>query len=204
MNKLSIKSNNKSVEENIPLYARVSKRDVSIDILKFFAAIIITWSHMEKPLGEYSMLATGGTFGDVLFFYCSGYTLFLGKEAGFFNWYKRRINRIYPTVFSWALICSIIYGKGDDMLQVIISGGGWFVSCIMIYYVLLWFVRKYMINLLRWVIFCAIVVTFIWYIFLGPGVNGSMYGETYFKWCHYFLFMLLGAICGLRYKRGQY
>ena len=27
-----------------------------------------------------------------------------------------------------------------------------------------------------------------------------MYGETYFKWCHYFLFMLAGSICGLRMK----
>ena len=24
----------------------------------------------------------------------------------------------------------------------------------------------------------------------------NMYGNTYFKWCHYFLFMLLGAIMG--------
>lgn len=27
-----------------------------------------------------------------------------------------------------------------------------------------------------------------------------MYGQTYFKWCHYFLFMLAGSICGLKMK----
>lgn len=159
---------------------------------------------MEKPLGDYSMLATGGTFGDVLFFFCSGYTLFLGKETVFFNWYKRRINRIYPTVFAWALVCALLFGKGDNMLQIILSGGGWFVSCILIYYVLLWFIRRYMFNALGVTIICTLVATVIWYIVFGPGASGSMYGETYFKWCHYFFFMLLGAIRGLRYKRGEY
>lgn len=44
------------------------KRDYSIDILKCLAAVIITWSHFELPLGKYSILATGGSFGDCLFF----------------------------------------------------------------------------------------------------------------------------------------
>ena len=38
------------------------QRDYSIDILKCLAALIITWSHFEKPLGDYSFLATGGDF----------------------------------------------------------------------------------------------------------------------------------------------
>ena len=74
-------------------------RDFSIDILKCLAALLITWSHFEKPLGDFSFLASGGAFGDGLFFFCSGYVLFLSqRDGGFFNWYKRRINRIYPTV----------------------------------------------------------------------------------------------------------
>ena len=35
-------------------------RDISIDILKCIAAIIITNSHMELLYGKYSVLATGG------------------------------------------------------------------------------------------------------------------------------------------------
>lgn len=36
------------------------QRDISIDILKFFAVLLITNSHMELLYGKYSMLATGG------------------------------------------------------------------------------------------------------------------------------------------------
>ena len=86
------------------------KRDYSIDVLKCLAALIITWSHFEKPLGEYSFLATGGAFGDALFFFCSGYTLFLGRRAKGFT-----INffRIWDKVF--LLLSSFIssYIKGN-------------------------------------------------------------------------------------------
>ena len=47
------------------------KRDICIDILKFFAVLLITNSHMELLYGKYGMLATGGAIGDVLFFFCS-------------------------------------------------------------------------------------------------------------------------------------
>ena len=55
-------------------------RDISIDILKCIAAIMITNSHMDILYGDYSYLATGGAIGDALFFFCSGYTLFLGRD----------------------------------------------------------------------------------------------------------------------------
>lgn len=55
----------------------MKERNIGIDILKFFAALLITNSHMELLYGKYSILATGGAIGDVLFFFCSGFTLFL-------------------------------------------------------------------------------------------------------------------------------
>lgn len=56
----------------------MKQRDISIDILKFLAVLAITNSHMELLYGDYNFLATGGAIGDVLFFFASGYTLFLG------------------------------------------------------------------------------------------------------------------------------
>ena len=56
----------------------MKQRDLSIDILKFIAVIVITNSHMELLYGKYSVLATGGAIGDVLFFFASGFTLFMG------------------------------------------------------------------------------------------------------------------------------
>lgn len=44
------------------------KRDISIDILKCIATVIITNSHMEQLYGDYAVFATGGAIGDALFF----------------------------------------------------------------------------------------------------------------------------------------
>lgn len=174
----------------------IKQRDIGIDILKFFAALVITNSHMELLYGEYSMLATGGSIGDVLFFFASGFTLMLGKSVRFDNWYKRRINRIYPTVFAWAILTSFILNYQNDMKYTVIHGGGWFVTCIMIYYIPLWFVRKYMENRLWTAFFIASSIVIICYFFFNIPDGESIYGATYFKWIHYFLFMLLGAIVG--------
>lgn len=171
-------------------------RDISIDILKFIAAISITNSHMELLYGKYSMLATGGAIGDVLFFFCSGFTLFLGSMGRFDNWYKRRINRIYPTVFAWAIISAFALNLQNNMKYTIIHGGGWFITCIMIYYVIIWFVRRFMAQKLWLVFSVASFVIAVWYLLLDHRLDWGMYGATYFKWGYYFLFMLLGAMIG--------
>lgn len=151
---------------------------------------------MDLLYGEYRMLATGGSIGDALFFFASGFTLFLGKMGRFDNWYKRRINRIYPTVFAWAILTSFILDYQNDIKNTIINGGGWFVTCIMIYYVLLWFVRKFFAERLRLVFVIATIIAIISYSFFSIPDGESMYGATYYKWIHYFLFMLLGSIIG--------
>lgn len=175
---------------------KMKQRDISIDILKFFAVLLITNSHMEPLYGEYSQLATGGAIGDVLFFFCSGFTLFLGQERRFDNYYKRRINRIYPTVLMWALMASVFFRQQYDMTYIVLYGGGWFVSCIMIYYVVLHFIRKFAFNHLKAVFFFFALLTLVWYWLIDKPIGYNMYGATYFKWCHYFLFVLLGAILG--------
>lgn len=97
---------------------------------------------MEKVYADYGALSTGGAIGDALFFFCSGFTLFLGRIGRFDAWYKRRIRRIYPSVFGFALVTSICFASTSNMLHVILSGGGQFVSCIMLSYIMLYMVRK--------------------------------------------------------------
>ena len=89
----------------------VNKRDRAIDIVKFFATLLVLNSHMEICYPKYSFLATGGAIGDVLFFFASGFTLFMGEVKSFDNFYKRRINRIYPTVLAWAIVCCLIFSR---------------------------------------------------------------------------------------------
>lgn len=97
----------------------IKKRDVSIDIVKFFAVLLITNSHMDIMYTKMSILATGGAIGDCLFFFASGFTILMGHETNFGNYYKRRIKRIYPTVLSWSLIYSIVWG--GDKVSLILS-----------------------------------------------------------------------------------
>ena len=57
-------------------------RNIGIDILKFLAVLLITNCHMELLYGKYSVMATGGTIGDGLIFFCSGFTLFMKPNMG--------------------------------------------------------------------------------------------------------------------------
>ena len=58
-------------------------KNKAVTILKFVAALLITYSHMGALFPQYKGLVTGGTIGDGLFFFCSGFTLFLGKQGSF-------------------------------------------------------------------------------------------------------------------------
>lgn len=57
-------------------------RNIGLDILKFIAAFMITNCHLDVMYGKYSILATGGWVGDALFFFCSGFALFLKPVGG--------------------------------------------------------------------------------------------------------------------------
>lgn len=178
----------------------LQKRNISIDILKCFAAILITNSHMGLLYHPYEKFATGGAIGDVLFFFCSGFTLFLGRSARFDNWYKRRINRIYPTVFAWAIVATLVFSYQKDIIDILLTGGGWFVSCIMIYYVIFFFIKQFLLDRLKWAFGGVSLIIIVWYLLLDRAPDYNMYGNTYFKWGHYFLFMLQGAMLGVSKK----
>lgn len=180
------------------------ERNIGIDILKFFAALLITNSHMGMLYGKYDILATGGAIGDVLFFFCSGFTLFLGRMGRFDNWYKRRINRIYPTVFAWAILSAFFFNLHQSMDYTIIHGGGWFVTCIMLYYVMLYFIQRFLLHHLKWVFGIIALICIAWYFIMDRPADYNMYGATYFKWGHYFLFMLLGAMMGISQKQWKF
>lgn len=45
----------------------MKQRNIGIDILKCFAAIVITNSHMDILYPKFGALATGGAIGDALF-----------------------------------------------------------------------------------------------------------------------------------------
>ena len=184
----------------------MKERNIGIDILKFLAVLLITNSHMELLYGKYDFLATGGTIGDALFLFCSGYTLFMKPTGGlraFPDWYKRRINRIYPTVLAMAIVNCVFFHSHPDILQIILYGGGWFVSCIMLYYLLVYFIVLYGKDRLDWVILLVGIASCIWFYCMdrSPGFNMYDFEGGRLKWLLYFVFMLLGARLGLAKTR---
>lgn len=175
------------------------KRNVSIDILKCFAALLITNSHMGMLYGKYDFLATGGCIGDVLFFFCSGFTLFLKPLDGirqFPDWYKKRINRIYPSIIAAAFLGALFFNVHRDVIDITLAHGYWFVACIMLYYVAIYFIGSYFKN--RIFLFSVLVAvgTAVWFYFASQTPGFSIYGGHYIRWLLFFVFMLLGAKLG--------
>lgn len=85
------------------------KRDKSIDFLMFWAVLLVVNSHLEGMyVVPFKPLATGGIIGDALFFFCSGYKLFLGHFDRFDNWYKRRVVRVYPSLLIWNIFIAVV------------------------------------------------------------------------------------------------
>ena len=173
------------------------ERNLAIDIMKFFAAIAITNSHMGDLYVHFNGIATGGAIGDAIFFFCSGFTLFLGQERRFDNWYKRRIRRIYPTVIMWAIITAFLIDEHYSVRDSILYGGGWFVSCIMVYYILIYFTRKIFKNRLWMAFVLYLIVTIGYYYYSDSHLLNNFYGDGTFRLVFFFLIMLLGAIFSL-------
>lgn len=155
-------------------------RDYSIDILKCLAALLVTHSHFENVYGDYAVLATGGSFGDCLFFFCSGYTLLLSRrKLNFANWYKRRISRIYPTVFSWALLLALFFHSHMNMAEILLYGGGFFVSCIMVFYVLFYGIKKLVGRNMLAVMAGVFLLCWTAYPFVDKGDVDAMYKPVF-------------------------
>jgi hypothetical protein len=152
---------------------------------------------------RFSVLATGGAIGDALFLFVSGFTLFLSSQRRFDNYYKRRINRIYPSVIMAAIFCMLInFNSGVNILR---NWGGEFIVAIMIYYILLYFVQCYLIDEIKWILLTTGFISLIVYVFFFPykyeTSSMGMYGNsTLFRWIPYFSFMLTGAYMGLNYR----
>lgn len=186
-----------------PTYAttnqRVSNgRIVAIDIFKFFAVLAVLNSHLNIAYAKFGFLATGGAIGDALFFFCSGFMLFRGQSIRFDNFMKRRIARIYPTVIIVAIVGALIFGRQQNVVDSIIFGGGWFVNSIMVYYAVLWSVKRWFMNglLYVWVLYAIVVIAF-YYLFFDNLDHVSLFGNNYFKCVFFFGCMLQGAQMGI-------
>lgn len=161
------------------------------------AILFITNSHFAPLYGPYESLATGGTIGVALFFFCSGFTLFMkpmGGVGNFPNWYKRRILRIYPSVIAFAIVAGIFF---DHRWRIDLHryDGGWFVNCIMVYYLVFFFLGVYFRTKARWLLVVHLLVVAVAFYLHCQDADFYMYKDR-FQRIVFFSCMLLGAIMG--------
>ena len=171
------------------------QRVLSLDILKFLAVFFVINSHADSLFPtEYRALATGGTIGDGLFLFCSGYALFLGQKRNFSDYFKRRIQRIWPSLFVSVVVLAIFFLFRVHLMDFI---GRSFIRALFVYYVLIYFINKYLSKQLKSLIIGLGIVSVVAYAFLYPHIveKRGVHPEVaiyYFKWMPYFCFMLLG------------
>ena len=172
---------------------KTNERNISVDFIKFLATLLVLNSHMDICYVKYPSLATGGAFGDALFFFISGFTLFMGRKTDFINWYKRRINRIYPTIIAMGIISYCIFGNTLSFFDVITAQDYWFLKCILVCYIFLYPVIYYDVKLS----ICFPVVLLMVLLAFGFSDFGGafFYGiDNYFRWLFFASIMLFGGV----------
>lgn len=176
-------------------------RNDSIDFVKLLAVFFVLNSHMGICYAHHSFLATGGAVGDALFFFISGFTLFLGGNYRFDNWYKRRLSRIYPSILAAGVIAALVFSSDDSFVEVITAKRYWFVQCIFLYYVVLYPIKIYVKKLKAFFLVSFALVTASYFLFFDFSGKGLFWGSSeYFRWLFFFLIVLQGAILG---KKGH-
>lgn len=120
------------------------KRLQYIDLLRFFACVLITNSHLK---GVYPLdISFGGCPGNCLFFLISGFLLsgtdFKGLK--FYKWYFPKIIRLYISLWIVALISlPIKYYRIRPSLFLFPIEQFWFIPTIIILYAVYYFVMKH-------------------------------------------------------------
>ena len=173
-----------------------NERNIAIDILKVFAVLLVMNSHMKMCYPNYSFFATGGAIGDALFFFASGFTLFIGKHMRFDNWYKRRINRIYPSILTTAIFVYVVWNFSENIGDILIGKRYWFIGCILVYYILLYPIKEYKDGKYAFhsLILGGGVCVVLFFCFFNNGT--SLYSGGLYRCFAFFLIMLQGAITG--------
>ena len=172
------------------------QRNTAIDILKFIAVFLVMNSHMEVCYPKYQFLSTGGAIGDALFFFASGFTLFLGRDMRFDQWYKRRINRIYPSIIAVSIIAYVFWSFEENIGDILMGKRYWFIGCIMVYYIFLYPIKKIKKEkFIKWIFIGWLIIVIAVFFVIWKG-NEAIYSKGLFRCLLFFLFMLQGAIMG--------
>jgi peptidoglycan/LPS O-acetylase OafA/YrhL len=176
--------------------------------IRFLAIFLITNSHLDS-LYPIPYLGTGGALGNSLFFMLSGYGLALSGQVNdrpFLQWYWRRILRIYPSLIVVVAIIDLWLGKGwqtwtlgDYFAGFIWPTPAWFVSALMIFYVVFFLIMKIGRPVAYVMVILALFIPYFYFYFNYMDLTQyTIEGPSYFKWIFYLQIMLFGGYLACR------
>jgi peptidoglycan/LPS O-acetylase OafA/YrhL len=172
-----------------------------IHLLRAFAALLIINSHSDKLFpSSLSFLATGGSFGNAIFLFTSGYTLSIGirnKPNRYLTWLYKRLIRLYPSFLIFTLFSFLFLDEYFFWYDWLFFNGSWFLQAILLYYLIFFPLIRYWNRLLSHFLilnFCIYIIYFMLIPNHSKWVVDVMDNPTRLHWIYYFMPMLLGAI----------
>lgn len=178
-----------------------------VSFIKFIATILITNSHFEILYPDsLKVLSTGGTLGNSLFFFISGYTLYFSNKDSFIKWITKRFLRIYFPVWIFSFVSCIVLNRWN--IFDFIFPNYWFLRAILVFYILYYIVVKYLYNRLL-LVFAVILIGYLVTYFTNYNQTWVIEitdNNTYLHWYYYFGIMLLGlhiAKRNIKIKHGK-
>lgn len=172
-----------------------------INVLKFIGAVLITNSHFDN-LYPVAAMSIGGSLGNVCFFLAAGFCLsnsISEGKGGVLGWMYSRAKRVYPALWIaitfYAVIGRITLNSDNVFFYYFFPYFQfWFISAILIFYLLMYYVVKYLDQKL-WIVGLGIVATYFFFYFTYVDLTKwSVEGPDFFKYIFYFGVMYLGYV----------
>ena len=165
-----------------------------ITALRAIATLLVMNSHLDN-VWPVSAIATGGSLGDSLFFWISGFCLF-NIRGSYIEWLAKRLLRIYPAVLIVSFVTLLISAIGGaELIGRVYPTSYSFINAIVVFYVIYYPLRKIdgekMVGL--WVALAAsVVLYFVAYSRLDLS-KWSIESQP-FKYIYWFQMFIIGGI----------
>jgi len=184
-----------------------------LDLLKFFAIILITNSHINH-LYPIPSIGTGGSLGNSIFFLVSaiGLTLSLNKKkVDFATWFYKRASRTYFITWVATILFLLIgyYTVSPNFAELfhlfIFPTGYWFIPAITLFYIPLYFViTNYSPKVFLYTSIAVTIIYFGIYFTFMDIHSWTVESKSLFKWIFYFEVMVVGVYVANQYDRFVY
>ena len=136
--------------KRLPLISNLTKGFYNeISLLKVFAFLLVTWFHLKYVAPEnLQSFFLGGSIGNGIFMYCSGYLFHLKSERFLGQWVFQKWFRMFPSIWIFLLLGMIWTFPAITFkwFNFVYPSNFWFVDALLIYFVVSYIFKKLLNN----------------------------------------------------------